>query len=279
MESTIDSDYNSLITSIALGYPNNSYKPFFEDALNIKDSLYRNTITEIDKSIFSGKLNLQMNLHTWTMAPGHEYPNAIIYVTNNSDFEHAFSFFDEQYYLKLKKLKRNDKSFNLDMCNLQLEEINKLKLRIEDELKNHLIFEQQVNFILDGLKLTKYSSSEKEYYTHKKLNEFITILTISLLDMNEIELRDIVVLRKNLEMIKSDDNKLSFMYDKKCFESYENTIVKIENDLKAYKNIRYFEPFEGWGSFWRFEVLRDINDDVFVKISFENLDCYTVIYI
>ncbi len=237
------SDYNNLILNVVLSNPD--LLPPYKVPEHSLDS-FSNQILKVSKEVIDNKLGITLRLHKWSY-DGQTPPKTIVYISDKKGFQYAFPFLDEYYYYCIYVSSSEDE-------------------QLIDEYQWKFMFDWQLNFAIQNLKLNKVSKTGE-------LDKFISLLMDSLLGSSEITLNTISDLNAKLNSAKSRYHETDSCRNKTII-----SLQKMINNLQNNKdNIRYFSCIDGYDSYWKFKsILKD--SIVFVKPSFENKECYFDVY-
>tara|TARA_R110002050_G_scaffold241085_2_gene377470 strand:- start:77 stop:880 length:804 start_codon:yes stop_codon:yes gene_type:complete len=236
--------YEQLILNVALTHPD--YQCFKCESKNSYTFIKKLILPKI-KEIRSNDLELRMTLHKWSYDGGQSFPKALIYVSNNKDFEYAFPFYDEYYYWRI---------YSNELKNLELIE----------ELESKITFDKQLNYVISQLNLNKPENREE-------LNHFITLLADSLLGLKRFTSDDTLMLERYLEKKLTDTTRIT----NSCMQKVKQNINHLMANLPD-EDVLIYSCAEGRNAFWKFETTVNIKGNYRVKTTFENKECYFSIY-
>jgi len=182
-------------------------------------------------------LGIEFRTHSWDFT--QSFPKTIIYIRKDS-FEYAFPFVDEFYYMVL-----NYDNYHEGPC--------------KDELQDRMSLKHQLKYILSQLKIKSPND----------INQFTTVFMTSLLGVKEITKNDIDSLNSYLKTKQYPD-------DSPCGKVRKQNILNIIDELGK-PNVRYFDCFEAYEGFWRFEI-SEINNRYILNPTFVNYECYYPFY-
>jgi hypothetical protein len=202
----------------------------------------KNQIILPRKTIIIDSLSLKLVLHEWVGTGGGQL-NRIIYVSNNADFEYAFPFTDENYYSELKQEGHTD---------------------YIDRIKKKTTLQTHLNYLIGRLSQNKLA--DKNF-----VNNMVTLVCDSLLDMRELNTSDTLLFRTEIEK----ELKTGYPFDVVCQEKLESNIDGMLSSAGR-PNVRYFSTSKGEYAFWKVETF-NVKTGIIVRIEINNLECFTLI--
>jgi len=190
------------------------------------------------KIVRDDSLGLEFSMHTYRNANGslnQASPEPVISITDGDHLLFAFPFYDEYAYRSFDSIDSLYRYKQLEHTNLELQ-------------LNHIRQEMGWSTVKDK----------------KKVNQFITLLTDSLLQLSEFTTKDTASLKK--ELLKS------YEYSG-LITPYPEIREKSINFLaaEAIKNdVRLFSLSDGHYAFWKFTIETDSSQHIFIRASIGN---------
>jgi hypothetical protein len=187
---------------------------------------------------------LEMNLHSVNLGASGDFPHVIVYLNNHKDFEYAFSFDDELYYLEQPFLVHDE------------------RLRAILDQRCHL--QDNLNISAARLHINSLNSE-------KQINRFVTVFFDSLLECSEMNLKELDLV--TADMKRAIDFVGGGAARDSCTSNYDRNIRNMRNEIKN-KTARYFAARRGVNGYWRIQI-DTVDNLLFIKTSLKNYQCYT----